>query len=307
MFWRGRHKFAYIESVGVAIGFGGQSLMGGKTYFVNCRSGNDNHPGTNPREPLATLEAAEAKCVANKNDYIFAQEFWTLTTESPIIFDKAKMHVIGLGSGILFDNGNDIGAKDSLGIAVVLKECTDLELAGFNIGGDATKDAISVIGTTFRVHLHHCTFGNNYACLDGIGEGAAGNMGKWLVEDCLFGILTAGDGINCSMLSSYIKNSVFRQKTGKVCIDVPAGQTWNTILDNLFYASVAGNEAKGWAITLPATCALNIVKGNRATECGDGTGDNPYLDESAGSLAALLNGWVENYDGNALAVPDYAS
>lgn len=305
MFWRGKHKFSHIEATGVTIGFGGgqNTLMGGKTYFVNCRSGNDSSPGTNPMEPLLTLEAAEAKCVTNKHDFIFVQDFWTLSTESPIVFDKADMHVIGLGSGILFDNGNDIGALASTGVAVQLEGCTDLELAGFNIGGDSTADAISVVGTTYRVHLHHCTFGNNYACLDGIGEGAAGNMGKWLVEDCLFGQTTTGDCINCSMLSSMIRNCVFTEYP-EIGIDMPAGQSWNKIFNNTFFTPIAAAEASGWAIRLRTTAYDNMVFGNRASDTGDAAGNNPYRDDSSANHATALNGWGDNQFGGVPYDPD---
>jgi len=298
--WRGKNKFSYIENVGTAIGFGGlNNLMGGKTYFVNCNTGSDNYAGTNPNNPLLTLEAAEAKCVTAKHDFIFVQDFWTLTTEYPIVFDKSDMHVIGLGSGIRFDNGNDIATAESAS-AVQLEGCTDLELAGFNIGGNASYDALTVVGTTFRVHLHNCTFGNNYSCLDGIGEGAAGNMGKWEVHDCLFSYNAAGDGINCSMLSTRIHHNEFRQTADQRCIDMPAGQTWNTINDNQFYAKVGGDEVDGWAIYIAATCAQNMIFHNFATECGDVSGETAYKDLSSGALNTCLNGWCANYQGTEL-------
>jgi len=305
LLWRGKHKFSHIESTGVAIGFGGgaNNLLGGKTYFVNCRSGNDGYPGTNPREPLATLEAAEAKCTSYKNDYIFCQEFWALTTESPIVFDKVHMHVIGLGNGCFWDNGNDIGALDSSGIAVLMSGCTNLELAGFNIGGDATADAISVAGTTYRVHLHDCTLGNNYACLDGIGEGTEGNMGKWLVERCLFGQTLVGDGINCSMLSSVIKDCLFTEIAVKG-IDMPAGQSWNKILGCQFFSPIASALDSGWGITLGATSFDNIVMGCHATDSGDSGGNEPYRDNSSADAATALNGWSGNMFGNAFIDPD---
>jgi len=305
-FWRGKNKFSYIENVGTAIGFGAQKDMeGGKTYFVNCNTGSDGYSGRNPNNPLATLEAAEAKCVTAKHDYIIVQDFWTLTTESPIVFNKTDMHVISLGSGILFDNGNDIDSA-AANAAVQLEGCTDLELAGFNIGGSvsgASYDAITVVGTTFRVHLHHCTFGNNYACLNGIGEGAVGNMGKWLVEDCFFGAATAGDGINCSSLSSMVRNCLF-YKVALKGIDLPAGQTWNKYLNNQFYSSIALGHDSGWGITLRATCADNMVYGSRAADTGDSAGNEPYRDESTDSVATMLNSWCDNMWGADQIAPD---
>jgi len=291
----------------IGVGAGQNHLMGGKTFFVSCNTGSDGNEGTNPSYPLATLERAESLCTTAKHDFIFVQDFWTLTTESPIVFDKTDMHVIGLGSGILFDNGNDIGALSSSGIAVALTGCTDLELAGFNIGGDSSADAISVIGTTFRVHLHHCTMGNNYACLDGIGEGAAGNMTKWEVHHCLFGGhgLLAGDGINCSCLSSYIHDNIFRNPGVR---GIDHGSDWTSYWNNMFFSPLADALDPGWGINLDANTSQNLIWNNHAAVVADQSSgatnaENPYRDLTTGNIDTCLNGWSDNWDGQATVTP----
>lgn len=295
----------------LGIGGGQNDLEGGKTFYVSCRNGSDSYEGTSPAYPFLTLEKAESMCTTNKHDYIFVQDFWTLTTESPIVFDKSDMHVIGLGSGILFDNGNDIGCLNSSGVAVQISStATDLELAGFNIGGDGTADAISVVGTANRVHLHHCTMGNNYTCLDGIGEGTAGNMTKWEVDHCLFGGhgLLLGDGINCSCLSSYIHDNIFRNPGVR---GIDHGSDWTSYWNNTFFSPLADALDPGWGINLDANTSENLIWHNYGmvvadTSSGATNAENPFRDLTTGDIDTCLNGWCENYDGASRTNPAVA-
>jgi len=83
---------------------GGMPVMAGlpfgpkaKYYFVDPANGNDSNPGTDLSKPMASIEAAEARCVANQNDtvfYIGGSSSDSLT--AALTWDKNYTHLIGI-------------------------------------------------------------------------------------------------------------------------------------------------------------------------------------------------------------------
>jgi hypothetical protein len=74
-----------------------------KYYFVdpNNSKASDSNAGTDLNKPLLSLEAAEAKCVANQHDTVFF--IAGASADNPtasITWDKDYTHLIGIGSQI---------------------------------------------------------------------------------------------------------------------------------------------------------------------------------------------------------------
>jgi len=68
-------------------------------YFVDVANGSDGNDGFTPDSALATLAAAEAKCVANRHDTVFF--IARAAADNPaaaITWDKDYTHLVGIGS-----------------------------------------------------------------------------------------------------------------------------------------------------------------------------------------------------------------
>jgi len=70
-----------------------------KYYFVDPVNGDDGNPGTDLAKPLAGLEAAYAKCVADQHDTVFFIAGDTACNPAAAIdWAKDYTHLIGIGS-----------------------------------------------------------------------------------------------------------------------------------------------------------------------------------------------------------------
>lgn len=122
-----------ITSFGMpVIGSGGQLIppSSGTYYFVCSVTGNDGNTGKDIAKPLATLNAAYDKCVANKSDVIVVLENHAESLASAIALDTEGVTIVGLG------NGDDRPTFTLTGTA-----------SAFTITGDNNKiDNIRIIG-----------------------------------------------------------------------------------------------------------------------------------------------------------------
>jgi hypothetical protein len=79
----------------------------GKTFYVNNATGQGRNPGNGNKgtldSPLATIDNAVGRCVANRGDIIFVGpgHVETVTAAGGLDLDVAGIAVIGLGSGSL--------------------------------------------------------------------------------------------------------------------------------------------------------------------------------------------------------------
>ena len=276
----------------------GVGPQGGYTWYVDCIAGNNNNEGNDPEWPLADLETAYAKCLTGRGDYIFVQDFWTLT-DPPLTIDISKLHIISLGNGN-FDNGNDLDGGVLASIALT-DNATDFELAGFNLGNNGAAVALDAIGQCNRLHVHHCTFGWNYPCTDGIAFTAGGALIYPSINNNYFGPNFSNVGISAYFNTGLIFNNIFRQP-GVGCIAPAAGSFGLGIFGNQFFSPLGDALAAGWAIDLDATHANSWIHNNFAMETSNPSAANPYA-YASGVAGAEANGWCMNYDGNAFRQP----
>lgn len=73
----------------------------GDRFYVDSGDGDDSNNGTDWDSPLATLDAAVAKCTANNGDLIICKPGHadTLSADSAVDLDVAGITVLGLGHG----------------------------------------------------------------------------------------------------------------------------------------------------------------------------------------------------------------
>jgi len=275
----------------------GINPQGGKIFYVDCRHGNNSNEGTDPQFPVADLETAYLLCEHQRGDYIFVQDFWTLTAP-PLTIDIEDLHIISLGGGN-FDNGNDIDGGVLASIELT-DNATDFELAGFNLGNDGSAMAVDPTGQCNRLHLHHCTLGWNYSCTDCIGFTGGGALIYPSINNNYFGPNFTNIAITAYFNTGLIFNNIFRNP-GVGCITPFAGSFGVGIFGNQFFSAFAdGLALAGWAVNLDATSTNNWVHGNLAGITGAACAVNPYNDDS-GVAGAEANGWCGNYAGPALS------
>lgn len=80
-----------------------QALTTGDRWFVDSVAGASTNSGTSPDDALNTVDAAIAKCTANKGDIIFVMpkhaETFSTAAQEGFDLDVAGVSIIGLGQG----------------------------------------------------------------------------------------------------------------------------------------------------------------------------------------------------------------
>lgn len=91
-----------LSSFGMPIFPSGIPATTGTVYFVSSITGNNNNLGTDPSQPLATINQAFSLCQANHGDMIVGVQGHaeTLTGAAAIAANKAGVNVVGLGVGL---------------------------------------------------------------------------------------------------------------------------------------------------------------------------------------------------------------
>lgn len=91
-----------VSSFGIpVIGSGTQiPATTGKYFFVDSNTGSDANPGTDPEQPLATLDGALTKCRDSKMDVVVLMpgHSETITGAGGITIDKIGVYIVGLGT-----------------------------------------------------------------------------------------------------------------------------------------------------------------------------------------------------------------
>jgi len=285
--------FAKMRAPALPLG----SFAGGKTFFVNGIDGvgADGRDGDDPEQPMLTITAALAKCVANRGDVIIVEDYWQPTGEVwPILVNKHQVAIIGMAKpNLQFPAIHPPGATAAFEVAATGQYS---EIAGFMIGGGAAHGGIETgsiaNGMGNGLYLHDCWFGHEWfgTPLAGFRNLGTINACGIRIEKCSF----FGDLASCTgeITATAIDNALGG-----------AGGFWDycEFINNIFTGlslaidlhrarncMILGNKfacpdilvADGEAITLQATCLGCMVDGNSAFN-GGGPGamtNPPYRD-----------------------------
>ena len=274
-----------IQSRGVPVeGFGGIGsplLTMGNVYHVDsgADTSDDDNAGTNPKQPLATLDGAINKTTANNGDVILVHpgHAETISAAAAITFDVAGVTVIGMGVGnsrgtITLDTAAttdiDVTADDtqihnlifSMNYADVV-EVFDLSAAGFVVNKcrfvdtAASMNFVDLIkGTTTNNECDRLEFTNNVVISPDTGNNGVLDIGgdiEGLVfngnfismgvanSEAIISVATGKDVTNCEI--TY--NNIYRLNTaGDLLIDSDTTANSGLIAHNIIGHADTGSE-----------------------------------------------------------------
>ena len=133
----------------------------GKVFWVNSTTvladggvgGSDGNPGTYTK-PLATIDAAVAKCTANRGDviYVMPGHVETISAASSLDLDVAGIRVVGLGKGTKMVRCDFTAAAGTVAVGA-----DDVMIE--NINFHANVDSVA-LGLVIEDGVDHCTVRN---------------------------------------------------------------------------------------------------------------------------------------------------
>jgi len=269
----------------------------GRVFYVNGQEGDDANNGIDPGTPFETITEALTHCtVAFENDYIVVLRGGGAEASFPIVIDTARVHIIGVS--------NDVAQRTpgyAAGAFPVFRIAADqVEIAGLQLLTDNANPAIEITTPAWGAWIRYCSFGTTVDVQDGIFAGVEGPVAG-CIENNWFGHRVIRDGMRLmAPTRTIIRNNIFREVAG-IGINITAGGAEvGAIIGNYFYAPIALAAGAGWGITINGSGG--IIADNRASQTGDATGTNPYVDTSGAGVASRLNGWSNNYWGPGMAI-----
>jgi len=295
--WRGRHHFDRIGADQYDLIAG--SPIGGDKFFVDGNSGSATASGKSPDEPLSTIAAALALCTDNADDYIFVKDGWNQDAGA-VTIAKHRVHIIGVGNNL----SPYVMQKATGDTHIFIVTGDYVEIAGFALGGGATKAGINPYGS-LGLWVHDCFFGDADIG-DTPREGILcepGNVNAYmLIEDCIF---AGSGGTSQGKISAYgiyaggtniCRGSVFRRN---IFGQLP---TAAMLFANMYGGFVLGNVIACDADTTGAGIIMSgstgcLICGNKANYGKTSMTNNPWVDTGS------VNCWVDNIEGDAQRLP----
>lgn len=295
----------YLATCGLAKYF--PTMNAESSVFFVSEDGNDDvgNYGQTPDTPLLTVTKALSFCTTLKNDYIFVLSHYQNSGETwPIVVNKRAVHIVAPGWG------SPNNPRPYFKPETASKQAFDIthgpcELAGLEIAGyDGSYSAIKMGGAGWwGIWIHHCNLGtaSQGAALHGIEVGLNTEMLYSCIENNIFGINIASDGINIAALAGpnsikglVIRNNHFRVSGIGINIDdASADFDDGGIFNNTFSIST---DTVGKAIDIVASVTGGMIDGNVAgMESNEASvSNNPYR-----TITACGPAWGLNYRGGS--------
>lgn len=272
-----------------AIPLQGISTTTGSVWWVDAVNGSAGNGGTSPSDALLTITAALGKCTANACDVIYVQP-GTYTTTAAITISKAKVSIIGLGSGRPGFAGPNITAS-TVGGALMNIAASGVTVQGLTFTGEAARaildcsvassfalisgcefivpDSATASAIASTAAWTECSFVDcTIKALGTITTLVAIDGGNNLFERCLFLATVSGKTVTTGILSSsltkglLVNNCRFMERDSAVFttgIDLSNG-TYNFVTNSL---SNMGTQANFLTFTGTGNGALgnNVANG----------------------------------------------
>lgn len=237
-----------------------------KAYLVDPVNGSDTFPGTNFAQPLASVETAFGKCVADRHDAVVLVPGDTANLlAAPITWNKDYTHLVamqglhGLGSRARITGDT---ALDAAQLVTFSGHGCEIKGVQFYNGSDADTDSGAVIDSGGRNHFVDCMFAGMAHTTPGARAGAFSlkvSGSESLFERCHIGLDTIlraaanAELVNTGGRNQY-KNCMFvsySETAGKFLAEVGEGSEWT-----LFQDCVFKNKSVNWA--QPLTNAFKV-------------------------------------------------
>lgn len=243
----------------------------GQDWYVDSVTGGSGRSGKNPKNALATIAQAFAKCRANKGDRIICLPGHAENVSASTALAVAGVTVIGLGFGrnrptVTFDTANtstyaigadnirfynvrflanflSIAAPFTLGAAKAfrLQECTFMDTSSILNFLNIVKST-GVANTVDSLHLEN----NRW---DGLGTTSVNSFA-----------LTANDIDNMTLRGNRIRLS--RTATAAILLTVTAGVLTDALIEDNTCVSQQTADTGGSLVNVGGTTSTGIVKDN---------------------------------------------
>lgn len=166
-----------------------------KYYFVDATNGSDGNDGRTLDKSLATIAAAEAKCVANHHDTVFLVGISTNTLSAALDWDKNYTHLIGICAPTRSAKRARIFQLSSLTNASPLLNITasGCIFKNFYVSqGVADTGSLRCVGVTscnynYFEDVHMLGGGNDTNAIDGACSLYMNGAGRNTFKNCTFG------------------------------------------------------------------------------------------------------------------------
>ena len=249
-----------------------------KYYFVDAANGSDSNDGLTPASALATIGAAEAKCVANQHDTVFylASSSSVSLTEA-LVWDKNYTHLIGIAAPTMvgqrariFQTSTLTGASPLITISA--SGCIFKNLYIFQGVDDATS-LINVSVTGGRNYFENVHFAGGGHATQAVNGGASLKLDgaeENTFVNCTVGVDTvaAATGMVGILFDGQAHRNIFKGcnvtmyagHTGAAFVEVADGTGIDryTVFDNCqFINSNLDNFAMASGFVIPVFAANN--------------------------------------------------
>lgn len=189
-------------------------------YFVDPANGSDDNDGLTPAKAMATIIAAEDKCVANRHDTVFYIAGSSgLNMTAALTWDKNYTHLIGICApshvaqrARIFQLSTLTGASPLFTISAT--GCIFKNFYCFQ----GVDDATSLInwqvsgGRCYFENIHFAGGGHATMAIDGCKSlRLVGSSGEHMFRQCTFGVdtIAAATGVACLSISGGTPRNIF--------------------------------------------------------------------------------------------------
>lgn len=147
-----------ISSFGVPVMGSGPQIPPtlGDVYFVDSGTGSAGHPGTDPDQPMATIDQAINKCTANQGDLIIVMpgHAENISAATSLVADVAGVQIIGLGHG---DNRPVLTFTNTAGS--IEMDAANTRLSNLVLNASVSAVVVGINVDADNVTLDHLEFG----------------------------------------------------------------------------------------------------------------------------------------------------
>jgi hypothetical protein len=273
----------------------------GAIYFVDSGASraSDGNAGRDPNVPLATLDAAVARCTASNGDIIVCMPGHAESLPATdVTLDIAGVTVLGLGQAGSRPTFTYAATGSTFSVTAANVRVSNCE---FTPGIASVVAAFTVSGANFE--LDNCKF-NSAAAFEflriiSLASGATGSV----IRDNVFYGLDGAAGATCIALNGCDQVSILRNliqgdfSTGAI-ENVTASALQTTIADN-----IVSNQSTSGTITMLAT-ATGVISNNMLSNRTTGLGAASF---AAGDCLCNQNFYVNDEDEANVLLPTTAS
>lgn len=223
---------------------------GSKVFIVDAVNGSDSNPGTSFEQPLASVEAAYAKCTTLKNDVVLLVGNGTSNTATAAItWSKDFTHLIGLSAPGLMEPRSRIKSPAALATTPFVTWSGDgciVKNISFWHETSNAAGLVNVLVSGNRNHFSDCQF--------------AGAIGANAVTGARSLVVSGSDGGNV-FERCVIGNDTIMVPDGVAALELAAGAMHNQFIDCIFPASTNGTTfVHVLVVNAAAIGRLNIFK-----------------------------------------------